>query len=88
MKITLECTDAGNRIRYLQNNNGQPEKTKIYYAAFAAAVNPNVPYGNFNLESFQPLHYKPGQKYDFLISEHTNISVVPGMPKNLKSVEN
>jgi hypothetical protein len=70
MKLTFECVNAG-RKSVERKNGAKVEKVIVYYASFAKTVEPNmIFFGSFNIESIEPLHYKPTQKYDLNIGEH------------------
>lgn len=87
MKLTFECLDSGRKSVEIKNGSEQIEKKIIFYASFAKTVEPIMKfYGTFKIESSEPLHFKPMQKYDLSIGDHTTIIPTGTMPPDLKRV--
>lgn len=83
MKLIFHCDEAGARAVDMQGNNGQIKKTKIYFAKFTKTQeDPQKHFGQITVESIEPMHYKPGHKYDITVGEHHNLTITNKMPKH------
>lgn len=77
MTLTFLCVNAGRKI-------GKDGKI-VYYAMFGKTNTEEKGYfGQVQLESFEPMHYKPEVKYTINISEHSGIKIVGSIPKGTK----
>ncbi len=77
MTLTFLCVNAGRKT-------GKDNRI-VYYAMFGKTNTEEIGYfGQLQLESFEPMHYKPGGKYTINISEHSGIKIVGSIPKGTR----
>lgn len=73
MTLTFLCVNAGRKI-------GKDGKV-VYYVTLGKTNSEEKNYfGQVQIESFEQMHYKPGNKYSINISEDSGIKIVGSIP--------